>query len=112
MVQNAVDAAEESGIDAEVIDVRNLDHHGMDWKTIGRSIRKTNRVIIAEQTARRLAMGASWAGEIQEKFFDHLDHEVLRVSGGLAAPTVSSPLNRAALGDTQSIRQAMLQICQ
>jgi 2-oxoisovalerate dehydrogenase E1 component len=111
MVQNALDAAEECGVDAEVIDLRNLDHHGMDWETIGRSIRKTNRVIIAEQTARRLSMGATWCAEIQERFFDHLDHEILRVAGGLAAPTVSSPLNRAALGDKDGIRRAMQKIC-
>lgn len=111
MVQNAVDAAEEYGIDAEVIDLRNLDHHGMDWETIGRSIRKTNRVMVAEQTARRLSMGATWCAEIQERFFDYLDHEILRVTGGLAAPTVSSPLNRAALGDMHTIHHAMQKIC-
>ncbi|KGF69466.1 MFS transporter [Hoeflea sp. BAL378] len=111
MVQNAVDAAEESGVDAEIIDLRNLDHHGMDWETIGRSIKKTGNVIIAEQTARRLSMGATWCAEIQERFFDYLDHEILRVTGGLAAPTVSSPLNRAALGDADAIRDAMRRMC-
>lgn len=111
MVQHALDAAEESGIDAEVIDLRNLDHHGMDWATIGASIRKTNRVIIAEQTARRLSMGATWCAEIQERFFDYLDHEIMRVTGGLAAPTVSLPLNLAALGDKNALRDVMVKIC-
>ncbi|PWE54930.1 MFS transporter [Metarhizobium album] len=111
MVQNALDAVEESGIDAEVIDLRNLDHHGMDWETIGRSIRKTNRVIIAEQTARRLSMGATWCAEIQERFFDYLDHEIVRVTGGLAAPTVSLPLNLAALANTNDLREAMSKMC-
>ncbi len=111
MVQHALEAAEECGIDAEVIDLRNLDHHGMDWETIGRSIKKTNRVLIAEQTARRLSMGATWCAEIQERFFDYLDHEILRVSGGLAAPTVSAPLNRAALGAREGIRDTMMKMC-
>jgi 2-oxoisovalerate dehydrogenase E1 component len=110
MVQNAVDAARETGIDADVIDLRNLDHHGIDWQTIGNSIRKTNRVIIAEQTARRLSMGATWCAEIQERFFDHLDHEILRVTGGLAEPTVSSVLNRAALGSVEGLKDAMRKI--
>lgn len=112
MVQQAVEAAEESGIDAEVIDLRNLDHHGIDWQTVGRSIKKTGRVIIAEQTARRLSMGATWSAEIQERFFDYLDHEIIRVTGGLASPTVSLPLNRAALGGKNAVRDAMVSVCQ
>ncbi len=107
MVDRAVQAAEEAGIDAEVIDLRNLDHHGVDWDAIGASVEKTGRVIIAEQTARSMSMGAIWADGIQARFFDCLDHEILRVTGGLAAPTVSAVLNRAALGSVANIRDAL-----
>lgn len=110
MVQHAVDAAAQAGIDAEIIDLRNLDHHGIDWDCVGASIRKTNRVMIAEQTARLLSMGATWAAEIQERYFDHLDHEVLRITGGLAAPTVSLPLNRAALADASTVREGLARL--
>lgn len=110
MVEHAVEAAAEAGVDAEIIDLRNLDHHGMDWETIGASVKKTNRVVIAEQTARRLSMGATWAAEIQERYFDYLDHEILRVTGGLAAPTVSRPLNEAALAGSRTIRDALARI--
>lgn len=110
MVPTAVKMAEETGIDAEVIDLRNLDHHGIDWGTIGDSVGRTGRVIIAEQTARSMSMGAIWADGIQSRFFDSLDHEILRVTGGLAAPTVSAVLNRAALGSAADIREALLHI--
>ncbi len=112
MVQNAIRAAEEAGIDAEVIDLRNIDHHGIDWQRIGQSIDKTGRVVIAEQTARSLSMGGTWATEIQERFFDCLDHEILRVTGGLAAPTVSAALNRAALATVADVRDALLRIAE
>lgn len=112
MVQNAIRAAEEAGIDAEVIDLRNIDHHGIDWQRIGQSIDKTGRVVIAEQTARSLSMGGTWAAEIQERFFDCLDHEILRVTGGLAAPTVSAALNRAALATVADVRDALLRIAE
>lgn len=110
MVDKAVKAAEETGIDAEVIDLRNIDRHGIDWEQIGRSIDKTGRIIIAEQTARGLTMGATWAAEIQERYFDYLDHEILRVSGGLAAPTVSAVLNRAALATQADVSEALRRI--
>lgn len=111
MVERAVKAADEAGIDAEVIDLRNLDHHGIDWDTIGRSVDKTGRVVIAEQTARSMSMGALWADGIQSRFFDSLDHEILRVTGGLAAPTVSAVLNKAALGSGDDIRRALETLC-
>ncbi|MEL0248715.1 MAG: transketolase C-terminal domain-containing protein, partial [Actinomycetota bacterium] len=44
MVQQSLDAAESSGVDAEVIDLRWLDAASIDWDTIGESIRKTNNV--------------------------------------------------------------------
>jgi 2-oxoisovalerate dehydrogenase E1 component len=107
MVHNAVKAAEEAGVDAEIIDVRNLDHFGMDWDLIGDSIAKTGRVLIAEQTARAQALGARWADEIQSRFFDFLDYEILRVTGSLSAPTVSAVLNKAALANADDVRKAL-----
>lgn len=112
MVQHAVKAAQDLDMDAEIIDLRNIDHHGIDWDLIEASIDKTGRVVIAEQTARSLSMGATWAAEIQERFFDKLDHEILRVTGGLAAPTVSAVLNRAALASAEDVRQALLRIAE
>lgn len=110
MVHNAVKAAEETGIDAEIIDLRNLDHFGIDWDLIGASIEKTGRVVIAEQAARSLSLGARWADEIQSRFFDYLDYEILRVTGSLSAPTVSAVLNKAALAGAEDVRRALLTI--
>lgn len=110
MVHNAVKAAEEAGIDAEIIDLRNLDHFGIDWDLIGASIEKTGRVVIAEQAARSLSLGARWADEIQSRFFDYLDYEILRVTGSLSAPTVSAVLNKAALAGAEDVRRALLTI--
>lgn len=110
MVERAERAAAETGIDAEIIDLRNLDHHGIDWPMIGASVEKTGRVIIAEQVSHPLSLGAKWADGIQSRFFNWLDHEILRVTGGLAPPTVSAVLNRAALADSADIAAAMRRI--
>jgi 2-oxoisovalerate dehydrogenase E1 component len=103
MVDKARKAASDSGVDAEIIDLRTLDPTGLDWATVEASIRRTNRVLIAEQGARGSSLGARLAHEIQTRVFDYLDHEIVQVTGSLAAPVVSAPLNRAALADSAEI---------
>jgi 2-oxoisovalerate dehydrogenase E1 component len=110
MVQASVKAAEESGIDAEIIDMRSLDMTGIDWELIGQSIAKTNRVVIAEQVASGLSLGRHWAAEIQRRFFNDLDHEILHVTGSLSSPVVSLVLNKAALGSSEKVRAALEKI--
>jgi 2-oxoisovalerate dehydrogenase E1 component len=110
MVPVCVAAADETGIDAEVIDLRSLDPLGIDWETIGASIRKTNRVTVVEQTARGTGHGARIAQEIQERFFDWLDAPVLRVCGTNSAPVVSKPLEAAALAGPAEVRTGLVKL--
>ena len=97
MVPLAVAAAEAAGIDAEIIDLRSLDRAGLDWETIGASIRKTNNVVVLEQGPLTVSYGAVLADEVQRRCFDWLDQPVRRVHGGEAAPAVSKVLERAAV---------------
>jgi 2-oxoisovalerate dehydrogenase E1 component len=106
-VKAAADAAEESQIDAEVIDLRSLDPTGLDWSTIEASVKRTNRIVIAEQTARGTAVGARIVDELQTRLFDYLDHEIVRVTGGLAAPVVSRVLNQAALAGQAEVARGL-----
>ncbi|MGD0066946.1 MAG: transketolase C-terminal domain-containing protein, partial [Streptosporangiaceae bacterium] len=97
-------------VDAEVIDLRWLDRGSVDWDTIGASIRKTNRVLIAEQGAIGTSYGGWLADEIQRRFFDWLDHPVQRVTGGEASPTISKVLERAAIARTEEVADALIEI--
>lgn len=103
MVSRALKAAEETGVDAEVIDLRTLDRANLDWDTIGASIQKTNNVLIVEQGARGTSYGAMLADEIQRRYFDWLDQPVKRVTGGEASPSISKVLERAAFADTEEV---------
>jgi 2-oxoisovalerate dehydrogenase E1 component len=97
-------------VDAEVIDLRWLDRASVDWDTIGESIKKTNRVLIAEQGALGTSYGGWLADEIQRRFFDWLDHPVQRVTGGEASPTISKVLERAAIARTEEVADALIEI--
>ncbi|WP_420994872.1 alpha-ketoacid dehydrogenase subunit alpha/beta [Cupriavidus sp. 30B13] len=109
MVGHTLEAVEQTGIDAEVIDLRWLDRASLDWDTIGRSIRKTNNVLIAEQGARGTSYGGWLADEIQRRFFDWLDQPVQRVSGAEAAPSISRVLERAAAARTEEVAEGLRQ---
>ncbi|WP_454724521.1 MULTISPECIES: alpha-ketoacid dehydrogenase subunit alpha/beta [Cupriavidus] len=109
MVGHTLEAVEQTGIDAEVIDLRWLDRASLDWDTIGQSIRKTNNVLIAEQGARGTSYGGWLADEIQRRFFDWLDQPVQRVSGAEAAPSISKVLERAAAARTEEVAEGLRQ---
>ena len=82
---------EAEGISAEVIDLRTLDYTGMDYETIGASLKKTGCVLIVEQSPRSLSLSGRLADEIQARFFDYLDCPV----GKVTAPDVPLPVSKA-----------------
>ncbi|MCK0505380.1 alpha-ketoacid dehydrogenase subunit alpha/beta [Aromatoleum anaerobium] len=104
MTPLALKVADEMGLDVEIIDLRSLDRAGIDWATIGESIRKTNNVVVLEQGPLTVSYGAMLTDEIQRRFFDYLDQPVQRIHGGESSPSVSKVLERAAFVGAEEIR--------
>ncbi len=80
LVQRSLVAAKraaESDIDVEVIDLRSLNPY--DWAAIERSVKKTNRVIVAHEDSISWGYGAEIAARITNDLFDHLDAPVKRI---------------------------------
>ncbi len=114
-VKHCVQVAEElasEGISAEVIDLRTLDYTGMDFETIGASLKKTGSVLIVEQAPRSMTLGPRISDEIQERFFDYLDCPVRKVAGLDVPPPVSKKLEEAVLPSLDKIKQAMIKAAQ
>lgn len=109
MVEKAIEVANRLGVDAEVIDLRSLDRGSLDWDTIGQSVRKTNNVVMLEQGPLTTSYGAMVTDELQRKFFDYLDHPVMRIHGGEASPSVSKVLERATFVGEEEIETAFRQ---
>ena len=103
MVEKSHQAILQTGMDAELIDLRFLDRASVDWAAIEASIMKTNAVMIVEQGARGTSYGGWLSDEIQRRYFDHLDQPVVRVSGGEASPSISKVLEAAAIAGVQDI---------
>jgi 2-oxoisovalerate dehydrogenase E1 component len=97
-------------IKADLVDLRWLDSASLDWATIERSVRKTNRVLIVEQGAIGTSYGGRLADEIQRRLFDWLDAPIARVTGGEASPSISKVLERAATARAEEVVEALRDI--
>ena len=82
MVKRSADAAriahDRHGIDAEVIDLRSISP--LDMETIGESVRRTGKVIIAHEDALTWGIGSEVAARIADELFHWLDGPVRRVA--------------------------------
>jgi len=82
LVQRSLAAAKEveeaTGASVEVVDLRSLSP--VDWEAIGRSVRKTSRVVVAYEDALSWGYGAELAARIGDELFAWLDAPVRRVA--------------------------------
>jgi 2-oxoisovalerate dehydrogenase E1 component beta subunit len=79
MVYVAMAAAAETGVDAEIIDLRTL--LPLDLETIETSVRKTGRCVIVHEATRTSGFGAELSALVQETCFYHLEAPIVRVTG-------------------------------
>jgi len=111
MVPTALKAAEElekDGISCEVIDPRTI--RPLDIKAIVESVKKTNRVVIAEESHPFCGVGAEISAEIHERAFDYLDAPVKRVSGIDVPMPYAKNLERLAIPDIEQIVAAVREV--
>lgn len=79
MVHVAQRAVLQSGVDAEIIDLRTL--LPLDIDTITTSVRKTGRCVIAHEATRTSGFGAELCAQVQQDCFYDLEAPIERVTG-------------------------------
>ena len=79
MVYVAEAAAAETGIDAEVIDLRSL--LPLDEETIAESVTKTGRCVVVHEATRTCGFGAELVSVVQELCMYSLEAPIERVTG-------------------------------
>ena len=79
MVYVALAAAEETGIDAEVIDLRSL--VPLDLETISASVAKTGRCVVAHEATLTSGFGAELCAILQQELLYSLEAPITRVAG-------------------------------
>ncbi|MBK8704920.1 MAG: pyruvate dehydrogenase complex E1 component subunit beta [Saprospiraceae bacterium] len=74
----AAEELEKEGISAEVIDLRTI--RPLDFHTIVQSVKKTNRLVVIDESWPFAGVSAEVAYEIQKYAFDYLDAPITRVN--------------------------------
>jgi pyruvate dehydrogenase E1 component beta subunit len=108
MLHVTLQAAEQlakEGIQAEVIDLRCI--RPIDIDLILDSVKKTNRVVIAEEGWKYYGTGQGLAALIYEFAFDYMDAPIQHVNGADVPMPYSKVLERAALPNKSTIVNAV-----
>ena len=92
---------EESGIKAEVVDLRSI--RPLDEDTILKSVAKTNRVVLVDESKPFCGISSQIATLIQEKAFDDLDAPVKRVTSIDAPAIYSTPVEKEQIPNVSRI---------
>jgi pyruvate dehydrogenase E1 component beta subunit len=104
----AADKLQEQGVSCEVIDPRTI--RPLDIDTIVESVKKTNRVVLAEESHPICSVNAEISHEIMERAFDYLDAPVKRVSGADVPMPYAKNLEQLAVPDVEKIVAAVKEV--
>ena len=104
----AAEALQQQGVSCEVIDPRTI--RPLDIDTIVESVKKTNRVVVAEESHPFCGVGAEISAEINERAFDYLDAPVRRVSGADVPMPYAKNLENLAIPGVEQIVAAVREV--
>ncbi|MFN8144705.1 MAG: pyruvate dehydrogenase complex E1 component subunit beta [Bacteroidia bacterium] len=111
MMKIALKAAEElakDSINAEVIDLRSV--RPIDYKTVIESVKKTNRLVIVEESWPLASIASEIAFMVQKKAFDYLDAPVVRIMGGDVPLPYAPTLIEAYLPNPERVIKAVKEV--
>jgi pyruvate dehydrogenase E1 component beta subunit len=102
---SAATALEESGINAEVIDLRTI--RPLDVATILESVKKTNRLVIVDESWPFTSIASEITFQVQRYGFDYLDAPIRRVCGADASMHYAPNLVEAYLPSVAKVVEAV-----
>ncbi len=104
----AAQELEKEGISAEVIDLRTI--RPLDHATIVESVKKTNRIVVIDESWPFAGVSAEIAYEVQKYAFDFLDAPVTRVNSADTSLPYAPTLVEAYLPNAEKIIKAVKEV--
>jgi len=108
-LQAAEQIQKDFDVSVEVIDPRTI--KPLDIDTIANSVKKTNRLVIAEESHAFASVGAEITYQIMDSAFDYLDAPVKRISTAETPMPYAKNLEAAALPSVEKIVAAVKEVC-
>ena len=107
-VMEAAAELEKEGISAEVIDLRTI--RPLDYETIVESVKKTNRLVVIDESWPFAGVSSEVAFEVQKYAFDYLDAPVVRLNAADTSLPYAPTLVEAYLPNKTSIIKAAKEV--
>ncbi len=105
----ACDALAKEGLSVELIDLRTV--APLDAETILKSVAKTGRLLIVDESFGHGGIGAEIAAQLADRGFDDLDAPIRRLNGAPTPTPYSPPLEAAVVPNATTIAQAIRDLC-
>jgi len=104
----AKQAEQQQGISVEVIDLRTLMPY--DWEAVARTVKKTNKVIVAHEDTRSFGYGAEIAARVSDELFEYLDAPVRRVAALDTFVAYAPQVEDAILPQSEDVYRAITEL--
>jgi pyruvate dehydrogenase E1 component beta subunit len=104
VVEQAAELLKDNDIEAEVIDLRTL--RPLDIDTVARSVAKTHRAIVVEESKPMCGIAAEVSSRIHERCFGQLDAPVRRISNADVPAPYAKDLEQSAIPNPEDVAAA------
>jgi len=104
----SAEALAAEGISAEVIDLRTI--RPLDHATIIKSVKKTNRLVVIDESWPYGGISSEIAYRVQKDAFDHLDAPVIRINGSDVSMPYAMNLVQAYLPSVEKVVKAVKEV--
>ena len=105
----AIDAIKEEGFDIDLIELRCL--KPLDMDTIAKSLSKTNKLCILDESTKSGGVGATISAQVSEELFDLLDAPVKRLCMDDAPVPYASSMEKAVVKRGSDLVDAVFSLC-
>lgn len=106
---SVIEAINEEGFDIDLIELRTL--KPLDMETIAKSLARTNKLAILDESTRSGGVGATISAAVSEELFDLLDAPVKRLSMDDAPVPYASSMEKAVVKRGSDLIEGVFELC-